>query len=145
MSLIPKHPWQLTWFPALLFVSVAVTLICGARMPRRPPQSVADVVNRLRESGMQVHVVMPVPKDITECSGAYLCLRQRTWGDIAGLRRTGKYASAWKGVLHVDRCPNEETAEGNLPDWGPHGARVGGVLLFGDRDMLRRAVTVLQD
>jgi hypothetical protein len=145
MPLTPKSPWQVTWFPVLLFVSTAGVLLCGTRAPRRPPQSAADVVNRLREGGMQVHVVMPVPQDVDRCCAAHLCLRQCKWQDIAGLRRVGASGAKWAGVLHVERCPNDETAQANLPDWGPHGARVGGVLLFGDRDMLRQAVTVLQD
>jgi hypothetical protein len=106
---------------------------------------VAEVVTRLHQCGMQVHVLTPQGRDVVHGSGAYLCLDQRPWEEIENLRRTAASASKWVGVVHVDRCPNEETAEANLPDWGPHGAQVGGVMLFGDADLLRRVVKALED
>jgi hypothetical protein len=146
MPVSPKSPWQFTWYPLLLSTAAAGVLLCGAPASRRPPpQCVADVVDRLREGGMRVHVVPTVSFDTLPNNSAFLCMHPRTPADLAGLCRLGARASAWVDVIQVERCPNEATAAGNLPDWGRHGARVGGVLLFGDADMVRRVVKVLED
>jgi hypothetical protein len=86
---------------ALGLASLAV--VAHEAYPRRPPpRSVAELVDRLRRSGVCVRVV-PVeqhrPPNLE--AGAFLCERDRSWEELCWLRRAAEYQADWAGVVLV--------------------------------------------
>jgi hypothetical protein len=142
-----KRCWRASRWP-LLALAVAATAVLAHEVRRRrpPPRSVAELVDRLRRSGVCVWVV-PVaqwrPPNLEE-EGAFLCERDRSREELALLRRAAEYQADWAGVVLVKQWPHWEDAEFVLREWQGCSAWVGDLLLFGDPDMLRRIVGAAQ-
>ena len=75
-----KRFWRASRLPVLALATGAIAVLAYEAYPRRPPpRSVAELVDRLRESGMGVHVV-PVNRATKGLEdGAFLCEGERPW------------------------------------------------------------------
>jgi hypothetical protein len=71
--------------------------------------------------------------------GAYLCDCPRRWEELQFLPRRHDQAPRWRGVVLVDQHPSGPLRS----EWGECGLAVGGLSLFGDREMLRQILTTL--
>jgi hypothetical protein len=129
-----------------LFLATALAAVLAHEfVPRRqPPQSVEEALSRLREAGLCYHVMPTGQYNPSLDNGVFLCERPQSWQHLSRLARCGVEGSRWAGVVHLQRCPNEETANFCLADWGPHGGRVGRVFFFGNPDMVQRVKAVLE-
>jgi hypothetical protein len=141
----PKRFWRASRLPVLALAAAAVAVLAYEVYPRRPPpRSVGELVDRLRASGMGVHVV-PVnlaTKDPEE--GAFLCEGERPWEAVSMLRRGAEYRADWVGVVRAERWPDNEWSVFFIHrEWQGCSAHVGDVLLFGDPELLRRIVDAL--
>jgi hypothetical protein len=129
----------------LFLVAGLAAVVAGEFLPRRRlPQSVAEALARLQEGGVNYHVVSVMQQNRVPDCGVYLCERPQSWESLNRLPRGGAAGSRWQGVVHLERCPNEETAGFCLQEWGPYGARVGGLFFFGDPAMVGRIRAALE-
>jgi hypothetical protein len=135
-----RFAWRL-W---ALYGSVAVAIIfLGHRAPRAQPQSPAELVARLQECGVNFYLLFVASNNPDPEAGLFLCTQERSWDDMPW-PRLGKYGDRWAGVVHVQRCPNEETLAMLLADWGHFGAVFGGVVVFGDPQIIGRIESALR-
>ena len=136
-----------TRWPLLAAVVAAACVAChlpsseGER--REPPRSVAEVVARLRERGLNYHVVAACHAGPIN-NGAFLCAGERPWVEVNRLSRSPAGSAHWSGVVHVQPFFNPEMAEDTMQDWDQYGARVGSLVFFGDPQMLREVMTALE-
>jgi hypothetical protein len=138
--------WRASRLPWLALAIAATAVVAHQVYPRRPPpRSVAELVDRLRRSGVCFGVV-PVQKwrPPTLEAGAFLCERDRSWEELGLLWRAAEHQADWAGVVLVKPWPHWEDAEFVLHEWQGCSALVGDLLLFGDPDMLRRIVDALE-
>jgi hypothetical protein len=140
-----KRLWRARRLPVLALAAAAVAVLAYEAYPRRPPpRSVAELVDRLRASGMGVHVV-PVNRATKGLEdGAFLCEGERPWEAVSLLRRGAEYLADWVGVVRAEHWPDSEWAVFFIHrEWQGCSARVGDVLLFGDPELLRRIVDAM--
>jgi hypothetical protein len=115
-----------------------VAAAARSRPARQPePETVGELVERLRATGLDWHVI-PAMRGGGPESGVYLCDRPRRWEELQYLGRWPDLAPRWRGVVLVQRHPplRPENREENS-------VVVGDLGLYGDRDMLRRALVAL--
>jgi hypothetical protein len=135
--------WALFLAPA-----AAAAFLIGEATPRPRAtllQWPAEVTARLQERGVPYILVPSALKSSEVGSNFFLCERDRSWEEVSRLWRAAEHGSSWAGVVLLERCPNQETAECSLAAWGPYGSMIGGVMLFGDPTMIRRIEAALQD
>jgi hypothetical protein len=94
-------------------------------------------VERLRAAGIDWHVIPAMWGGGPE-PGVYLCDRPRRREELQRLLIWQDQAPRWRGVVLVQRCPPPLNG-----DWQEHGVVVGGLSLYGDRDMLRQTLAAL--
>ncbi|HZY89752.1 MAG TPA: hypothetical protein VFE78_33330 [Gemmataceae bacterium] len=138
------RPWPRSLSPrtVCLLAAAAATLVAVALAagPRhREPETVAEFLQRLRAAGIDWQVT-PVMNGGGPEHGAYLCDRPRRWEELQFLTRRHDQAPRWRGVVLVDRHPSGPLRS----EWGECGLAVGGLSLFGDREMLRQILTTLR-
>jgi hypothetical protein len=121
---------------AALAALVAVTR--SGRPRGREPETVAEFLERLRAAGVEWQVVPAMNGGEPE-NGAYLCDRPRRWEELQTLGRWPDLAPRWRGVVLVD-THSPARFYGNWPE---NGVVVGGLALYGDREMLRQILTIL--
>jgi hypothetical protein len=141
-----KRFWRARRLPLLALATAALVVLAYELYPRRPPpRSVEELVDRLRASGIGVHVV-PVnraTKDLED--GAFLCERERSWEAVSRLHRAAELLADWVGVVHAERWPENEWSVFFIRrEWQGCSARVGDVLLFGDAQLLRQIVAAME-
>jgi hypothetical protein len=147
MRRLPRGFWRSTRLPLLTVAAgAAVVLAHDCSSGRRPPCSVGELVDRLRERGL-FFVAVPVSQiNPNVNNGAFLCVRDRSLEELAQRRWLAAYQADWVGVVHAERwpAPAHELMLGHVVgEWPTYAARVGDVLLFGDPEMLRRIVAAL--
>jgi hypothetical protein len=146
MTPSPRRWWRASRLPWLALAIAATAVVAHSVYPRRPPpRSVAELVDRLRRSGVSVWVVPVVewrPPNLEQ--GAFLCERDRSREELALLGRAAESQADWAGVVLVKRWPHWEDAEFIRREWQGCSAWMGDLLLFGDPDMLRRIVGAVQ-
>jgi hypothetical protein len=137
--------WRATRLPLVALVLAAAVVLAHEFYPQSsPPHSVVELVDRLRQSGVRVCVV-PVSRSRGDLdSGAFLSQRDRPWEELSRLPRAAEYQADWVGVVHAERWPsNEESIAFLRQQCHSCSARVGGVLLFGDAQLLRQIVAAM--
>jgi hypothetical protein len=124
----------------LLFLAAAalIALALSAGPRHRDPETVAELLHRLRGAGIDWQVTPAMNGGGPE-RGAYLCDRPRSWKELQFLPRRHDRAARWRGVVLVDRHPSGPLRG----EWGECGLAVGGLSLFGDREMLRQILRTL--
>ena len=141
-----KRFWRASRLPVLALATATIAALAYKAYPRRPPpRSVGELVDRLRASGIRVHVV-PVnraTKDLED--GAFLCERERSWEAVSRLHRGAEHRADWVGVVHAQRWPDNEWSVFFIHrEWQGCSAHVGDVLLFGDAELLRQIVEAME-
>jgi hypothetical protein len=136
-----------TRWPLLAAVVAAACIAChlpvseGAR--HEPPRSVAEVVDRLRERGLDYQVVAACHAGPID-NGAFLCAGEKPWVEVNRLSRSRARSAHWSGVVHIQPFFTPEMAEDTMQDWDECGARVGNLVFFGDPQLLREVVSALK-
>jgi hypothetical protein len=72
-------------------------------------------------------------------AGLFLSDGPRRWEELQHLGRWPEQAPRWRGVVLVDPHPLAPLGG----DWAENGVDVGGLSLYGDRDMLRQILAAL--
>jgi hypothetical protein len=141
-----KRFWRASRLPVLALAAGALAVLAyEVYPPRPPPRSVGELVDRLRASGMGVHVVPVNQGTMGLEDGAFLCDRERPAEAVLQLHRGAERLADWVGVVHAERWPDHEgTVAFIRREWQGCSARVGDVLLFGDPDLLGRIVAAVQ-
>jgi hypothetical protein len=107
--------------------------------PRAPVDptgwSLTDLVQHLERRGLPLRVV-PARRDGRWGNDIYLTQEPSlTWVDFQRKGKSADLAHQWRGSVWVRRL-----GDGNwpVPEWGPHGCRIGGFLFFGDAQLIDR-------
>jgi hypothetical protein len=139
------RPWRASRLPLFVVAVASAAVVAHEMYPRRsPPRSVGQLVDRVRQQGMDLHVVPAMLSNPDLEGGAFLCERDRRWEELSFLGRIASRQAEWAGIVHAHRWPcNEDSTAFILREWQSCSARVGDVLLFGDPEMLRRIVEAL--
>jgi hypothetical protein len=141
-----KRCWRASRLP-LLALAVAATAVLTHEIRRRrpPPRSVAELVDRLRASGMQLRVVPAAPSTQHLEDGAFLCERDCPLEELSRLRKRAESHADWVGVVYAQRWRRDDVAVGFINgEWQGCSAPVGDVLLFGDAALLRQIVAAME-
>jgi hypothetical protein len=102
---------------------------------------VPELVRHLQAKDLRLHVT-PTHRTTGDLSkGAYLCERERPWGELNSLRPLPELAHEWAGVVWVLPRPRVfHEAEA----WGANGLAAGR-LFFGDPALLSRIAAALAE
>jgi hypothetical protein len=102
------------------------------------------VVARVQASGLAYHVVPIAIGNPDLNGGAYLCDRERPWGELNRLY-PDLPEGRWKGVVQVRWSPVDGCRDYDGFDGGPREVRVENLALLGDPEMIETILGALGD
>jgi hypothetical protein len=145
---------SLTWAYLLLFAGASAILLdrpalshVGPPLPgqrSRHPHFPGEVVARVQATGLAYHVVPIAIGNPDLSGGAYLCDRERPWGELNRLY-PDLPKERWKGVVQVRRFPVDVSRDPDGFDGGPREVRGENLALFGDPEMIETILGALGD
>ena len=101
-----------------------------------------DLLAHLQKRGVHLHVVN-TRKDGDVRGSVYLNSvylskdPNATWLSLAGKKKVVESIHDWTGTVWVGHALSPFDAEDRLAQWGANGCQIGGLLLFGDEQLLR--------
>jgi hypothetical protein len=131
----------------LVVVLVVASLLVADRVRRVHPAAdtrmddwtVPELVDRLRQEGLELRVV-PTQQDGTTRYNAYLTTTNKEWKELNLMLKVPEQADQWRGTLYVERSHN---ADIRVQCWGDCCLVAGPFVFFGDRDLLARVRVAL--
>jgi hypothetical protein len=139
----------------VLVLFAACSVVTFSRAPRRAPEpprldlaadwGMPELLARLREQRVELHPA-PVGRVGELSAGAFLSEAPLTWEQRARLARARERARDWRGVVLALPTPpsTDDGFELQLREWKEYSLVAGGVVLFGDPELLARIAEALR-
>jgi hypothetical protein len=135
-SPIARRP-RIIWGAFVLLTLAAVGFSVARRRPEKS-WAIPDLINHLESHGVTLNVLYHQPDDPGE--GCYLSTHSLTREDASKLVMNPVCVDKWTGVIFLFPqrkgllfLPDEE-----IETWGECGLLLGGLVLFGDPELLRK-------
>jgi len=123
---------------ALAAVLVSQPYSAGQRLIETRDWTLPQFVDHLQAQGLTFYVV-PTYQSGHWHNSIYLTADPyATWESVREKARSVERIEQWRGIVLVKRITNEPGAQWDVSQFGEHGLRLDGFVLFGDADLIGR-------